>query len=143
MIGARPGHGEGVRVVSWNLWWRFGAHWRERQSGIAGTLDALRPDVVGLQEVWVGERTSQAEVLGSQLAMRHAVAVPSLPPPPAPPETPDQEGMEVGVAVLSRWPIRSVTRHRLPSTHRLAPVALLATIDHPAGALHVMTSCVE
>jgi endonuclease/exonuclease/phosphatase family metal-dependent hydrolase len=132
-----------MRVVSWNLWWRFGDHWRERQDGILATLEALQPDVAGLQEVWVGEGTSQAELLGEQLAMYHAVATPSLPPPPSPPEAPDQQGIKVGVAVLSRWPIRAVRWHRLPATHRDPPVALLVTVDHPAGPLHVATSCVE
>ncbi len=132
-----------MRVVSWNVWWRFGGNWRERQLGIVSTLADLRPDVVGLQEVWVGDGTSQAEVLAEQLGMHPVFAVPSLPPPPVPPESPDQQGMEVGVAVLSRWPILGVRRHRLPSVNRAEPVALVATIDHPAGPLHVVTSCVE
>lgn len=130
-------------MVSWNLWWRFGEQWRERQDGIVYTLDALQPDVAGLQEVWVGDGTSQAELLGAELGMHHAVATPSLPPPPAPPEAPDQQGIKVGVAVLSRWPIQDVRWHRLPATHRFEPVALQATVDHPAGPLHVLTSCVE
>jgi len=49
----------------------------------------------------------------------------------------------VGVAVLSRWPMLRVQRHRLPSLNRAEPVALLATLDHPLGPLHVMSSCVE
>ena len=132
-----------MRVMSWNLWWRFGGNWRERQDGIVSTLRDLRPDVAGLQEVWGGEGTSQAQVLAGRLGMHAAFAAPSLPPPPMPPESPDQVGVEVGVAVLSRWPVLHVRRHRLPSANRVRPVALLATLDHPAGPLHVMASCVE
>ncbi|WP_327345179.1 endonuclease/exonuclease/phosphatase family protein [Streptomyces europaeiscabiei] len=40
-----------MRVVTWNLWWRFGP-WQERQKAILAVLRELRPDVVGLQEVW-------------------------------------------------------------------------------------------
>jgi endonuclease/exonuclease/phosphatase family metal-dependent hydrolase len=133
-----------MRVVSWNLWWRFGGNWRERQDGIVSRLRDLRPDVAGLQEVWGGAGTTQARVLAGHLGMHAAFAAPSLPPPPVPPRSPDQDGVEVGVAVLSRWPILGARRHRLPSAHREEqPVALLATLDHPAGPLHVMASCVE
>jgi endonuclease/exonuclease/phosphatase family metal-dependent hydrolase len=132
-----------MRVLSWNLWWRFGGNWRERQDGIVSTLRDLRPDVAGLQEVWGGTGTSQAGVLADRLGMHAAFAAPSLPPPPVPPESPDQEGIEVGVAVLSRWPILGVRQHRLPSANRDQPVALLATLDHPAGPLHAVVSCVE
>jgi endonuclease/exonuclease/phosphatase family metal-dependent hydrolase len=131
-----------MRVVTWNLLWRFG-NWRERQPAIATTLERLEPDVAGLQEVWVGAGTSQAEVLARRLGMHSAVATPSLPRPPSPPGSPDLEGIDVGVALLSRWPIRSVRRHRLPSTNGVEPVALLATLDHPGGALRVVVSCVE
>lgn len=72
------------------------------------------------------------------------MAVAALPPPPEPPETPDQADVTLGVAVLSRWPIIGVDWRRLPARHRPHnPVALRATIDHPAGQLHVIVSCVE
>ena len=133
-----------MRIVSWNLWWRFGGSWRERQPGIVATLEDLGPDVVGLQEVWAGEGTSQAELLAERLGMHSAFGAPSLPPPPVPPESPEQDGIEVGVAVLSRWPVLHVKRHRLPSANRAEEtVALLTTLDHPVGHLHVIASCVE
>ncbi len=69
-------------------------------------------------------------------------AAPSL-PPPVPPESGDQRGMDVGVAVLSRWPILQARQHRLPSVNRAEPAALVATLDHPSGPLHFVTSCVE
>jgi endonuclease/exonuclease/phosphatase family metal-dependent hydrolase len=37
-----------MRVVSWNLLWRFAPDWRTRERGIVETLTRLRPDVVGL-----------------------------------------------------------------------------------------------
>jgi hypothetical protein len=36
-----------------------------------------------------------------------------------------------------------VREHWLPSANRAQPVALLATLDHADGPLHVMSSCVE
>ena len=38
-----------MRVVTWNLWWRFGP-WQERQPAIARSLVELKPDIVCLQE---------------------------------------------------------------------------------------------
>ena len=70
-------------------------------------------------------------------------AAPSLPPPPVPPELPDQDGIEVGVGILSRWPILGVRRQRLPSANREPPMALVASLAHPAGPLHVVVSCFE
>jgi endonuclease/exonuclease/phosphatase family metal-dependent hydrolase len=75
--------------------------------------------------------------------MHAAFAAPSLPPPPRPPDRPDQAGLEVGVAVLSRWPILQVEQHRLPSRHRCEIVALAVRLDHPRGPLHVVACCID
>jgi len=110
--------------MTWNLQWRERADWRERQRGILSTLRAVRPDIAGLQEVWATAETTQAALLADQLGMHCAFGAPSLPPPPGPPGRPDQAGVDVGVAVLSRWPIRDVQQHRLASRHRPEVVAL-------------------
>jgi endonuclease/exonuclease/phosphatase family metal-dependent hydrolase len=132
-----------MRVMTWNVWWRFGGNWRERQRGIAATLDDLRPDVVGLQEAWSVNGTSQADVLAGRLGMHAVFAGPSLPPLPDRPDHPDQAGVELGVAILSRWPVLEAWTHRLPAVHRHRPVALVATLDHPKGPLRAACSCVE
>jgi endonuclease/exonuclease/phosphatase family metal-dependent hydrolase len=129
--------------MTWNLWWRFGDRWRERQHGILSTLASVRPDIAGFQEVWGGADTSQAHGFAAELGMHAAYAAPSLPPPPEPPEAPDQAGMEVGVALLSRWPIREVRQRRMPSVHRPEVVALAVTVDHPDGPLHAIVSCLD
>jgi endonuclease/exonuclease/phosphatase family metal-dependent hydrolase len=38
--------------------------------------------------------------------------------------------------------VRRVRRHPLPATHRHAPAALLAALDHPAGPPHAAVACV-
>ena len=35
-----------VRVVTWNVWGRYGPRWETRQSALEDTLAALEPDVV-------------------------------------------------------------------------------------------------
>jgi endonuclease/exonuclease/phosphatase family metal-dependent hydrolase len=132
-----------MRVMTWNLQWRERADWRARQRGIVSTLQAVRPDIAGLQEVWATTETTQAALLAAQLGMHCSFGAPSLPPPPRPPERPDQAGVDVGVAVLSRWAIRDVQQYRLASQHRPEVVALAVVVDHPHGPLHVVASCID
>ncbi|WP_176819045.1 hypothetical protein [Quadrisphaera sp. DSM 44207] len=39
-----------VRVLTWNMWWRFGPAWRSRQPALPHHLRRVDPDVVALQE---------------------------------------------------------------------------------------------
>ncbi len=113
-----------MRVVTWNLWWRFGP-WEARQKAILTALRELRPDVVGLQEVWAADGENQAEWLAGELGMHWAWA-----PSPAPERWRRRIGdptVDIGNAVLSRWPVVSRRSLRLP-----APTAL----DDGRLALH-------
>ncbi|MEJ3653435.1 endonuclease/exonuclease/phosphatase family protein [Actinomycetes bacterium KLBMP 9759] len=133
-----------LRVVTWNLWWRFGPDWAARQPGIAATLRLLDADVVALQEVWGSSGTSQADRFGAQLGRHSAFVAPGLPPPPDPPERADQRGIDVGLGLLSRWPISRCKAVEMPARFRdPPPVAMRATVDHPAGPLHVVVACLE
>src|SRR5215207_7217983 len=133
-----------VRVLTWNLWWRFGPRWRDRQPLIRQTLEELDPDVVVLQEVWGSADTSQAHELATALGGHAAYAAPSYPPAPDPVEEPDQEGITLGVGLVSRWPITRVRPVELPARHRpYAPVSLIAAVAHPAGPLHLVATCLE
>jgi endonuclease/exonuclease/phosphatase family metal-dependent hydrolase len=51
-----------VRILTWNLWWRFGP-WRQRRDAIAAVLADVQPDVCGLQEVWASPAGHLAAVL--------------------------------------------------------------------------------
>jgi endonuclease/exonuclease/phosphatase family metal-dependent hydrolase len=117
--------------MTWNLWWRFGP-WSERQGPIAAVLEAQRPDLVGLQEVWVEEGgANQAEVLADQLGLHAAVG-----------EVRFRDGLAFTNAVLSRWPLRSVEHQRLPRadgspSHR--QVVLAETVA-PFGPVTFLTT---
>jgi hypothetical protein len=54
-----------VRPMTWNIWWRFGPHWQDRQPGILETMERLSPDVVALQEVWGNSEATQAHELNA------------------------------------------------------------------------------
>jgi len=128
-----------MRVMSWNVWWLFGPDAERRQTAIAATLEKLRPDLVGLQESYEGQATELARRLGMYAAFADA----PLPPALAPPESSLQDE-DLGVTALSRWPISAAGRHVLPAVHRPEkPVALLTTVEHPAGPIHFCVSCTE
>ena len=136
--------GGSARLMTWNVWWRFGPEWRERQGAILHTIREVGPDVVGLQEVWGTAETSQAHELAGQLGRHAAFVSPGLPPAPVPVENEDQEGVLLGLGLVSRWPITDSHAVEMPSRHRSpAPVALCASIEHPSGPLHVVVANAE
>jgi endonuclease/exonuclease/phosphatase family metal-dependent hydrolase len=122
----------------WNVWWRFGDDWREREKGIAATLETYRPDVLGLVESWSGDGTDQPHRLaasGLDSAWIPATATPF--------EDPGHPGIDAGLGLISRWPILSVSAHELPHSRQPRPYALVATLDHPRGPLHVIVAGTE
>lgn len=133
-----------MRVVTWNLWWRFGP-WEARQKAILTALRELRPDIVGLQEVWADERENQAEWLAAELGLHWAWA-----PSPAPERWRRRIGdhtVDIGNAVLSRWPVTDRRTLRLPAPAdlddgRLALFTRLATpsYDIPFFTTHLTSA---
>ena len=55
-----------MRVMTWNVFWRWGGDYRLRAPGIVDTLQIYRPDVLGLVETWAGEGTSQPAVTATR-----------------------------------------------------------------------------
>lgn len=67
-----------MRVVSWNLWWRY-RRWRERRNAIVAELRRVRLDVCGLQEVWADPQENLAASIADELGMYHAYAASPAP----------------------------------------------------------------
>jgi endonuclease/exonuclease/phosphatase family metal-dependent hydrolase len=133
-----------VRAMTWNIWWRFGPHWQDRQPGIRATLEKFRPDVVALQEVWANDETTQADELAEALQMHAVFASPSYPPVPKDSATTDWAGIDLGIAVLSRWPIISHETAVMSARHRSwDPVALSVQVAHPTGPLPIVAACLD
>jgi endonuclease/exonuclease/phosphatase family metal-dependent hydrolase len=133
-----------MRFVTWNVLWRFDPDWRSREHAIMTVLDALRPDVLGLQECWATQDASQAGVVAERFGMHAAFLAPSLPPVPHHPDRADHAGVMMGVGLVSRYPIRAAVRHDLSVSHRqVAPTALEARIDHPESPLDVIVAATE
>ncbi|WP_395574039.1 endonuclease/exonuclease/phosphatase family protein [Streptomyces sp. BK79] len=123
-----------MRVVTWNLWWRFGP-WADRQKAILAVLRELRPDVVGLQEVWAADDGANlAEWLAGELGLHCAFAASEAPERWQRRIGDDTVG--IGTAVLSRWPVVERAALRLPAPAelddgRLAFHTLLDAPGHP------------
>ncbi|MGI9622786.1 MAG: endonuclease/exonuclease/phosphatase family protein [Acidimicrobiales bacterium] len=81
----------GVRVATWNLWWRNG-DWRARQHTIGQVLTDLAPDIVALQEVCSSD-PDQPAWLREDLGFSVATA----------PDVDEDHGLVNAVA--TRWPI--------------------------------------
>jgi endonuclease/exonuclease/phosphatase family metal-dependent hydrolase len=119
-----------LRVLTWNLWWRFGP-WEARQPAILATLRRIDPDVLCLQEVWeTREEGSQAAVLAEALDMQYVYAT-GLPI--------ESFSESLGNAVLSRWPITGSETRALPAPPGLDElrVVVRADIEGPRGPLEV------
>ncbi|MFI1013894.1 endonuclease/exonuclease/phosphatase family protein [Streptomyces sp. NPDC020965] len=131
--------GNGVRVLTWNVWWRFGP-WEQRQKAILTVLRELRPDVVGLQEVWAQGGENLAEWLAEELGMHWTWAAST-----APERWQNHLGdstVDFGNAVLSRWPILDRAVARLPAADGDddGRLALYALLDAPAGRVPFFTT---
>jgi endonuclease/exonuclease/phosphatase family metal-dependent hydrolase len=116
-----------VRIMTWNLWWRFGP-WEARQPAIAATLARLDPDIVALQEVWDDGTDNQAGLLAAQLGYHHVYA-----------SALETDGVRFGNAVLSRWPITGHEWRPLPAPpdREESRTVLRADVDGPRGPIQV------
>lgn len=130
-----------MRVVTWNLWWRFGP-WAERQKAILAVLRELRPDVVGLQEVWADRDTGEnlAAWLADELGLHWTWAA-----SPAPERWQRRIGdpsVDIGNAVLSRWPVLGQDVLRLPAPEALddGRLALYTRLDTPGHPMPFFTT---
>lgn len=133
-----------LRAMTWNIWWRFGPRWRDRQAGLLHSMRVADPDVVALQEVWGTDQRTQADEFAEALGQHAAFAEPSYPAVPEPARVAEDEGVTLGIAVLARWPITRSRVVAMPARHRSwSPVAMSATIAHPTGPLHVVGACLE
>lgn len=100
-------------------------------------LDHVRPDLLGLQECWGTAETTQAHVLAEALGAEAAFVRVGLPPEPDPPETTEQDGVVMGLGLVSRWPVEHVLAAPMPSKSRDLS-ALVATVAHPLGPVRVV-----
>ncbi|GGS12291.1 metal-dependent hydrolase [Streptomyces aureoverticillatus] len=100
-----------MRILTWNVWGRFGP-WEQRRKAILAVLRELRPDVVGLQEVWEKDGENLAEWLADELGL-HWTWEPTRAPQWWQRRIGDP-AVGFGNAVLSRWPVADRAVAQLP-----------------------------
>lgn len=120
-----------MRILSWNLWWRYGP-WEQRREAIGAILAEVRPDLCGLQEVWGAPGENLAAELAGRLGMHWCWAEAAQ----------GREGLSIGNAILSRWPIAAHAEVTLPAGGLAgeARVAAHARIEAPGGELPLFTT---
>jgi len=117
-----------MRVMTWNLWWRFGP-WAERLPAIIAVVREQQPDVMLLQEVWSVGDDSAAHHLAGELGYHVAITDDPFA------DRRGADGAGFHNAIVSRWPLSDVVSHALPRAdgqagHRRA---LAATVHTPHG----------
>jgi endonuclease/exonuclease/phosphatase family metal-dependent hydrolase len=92
-----------VRVVTWNVWGRYGEDWAQRQAAIEDELVAAAPDLVCLVETWRSGDVSQPALMAERLGFAHHCFSGDW----------EQEGWISGAGFVSRWPLSEVTARPL------------------------------
>jgi endonuclease/exonuclease/phosphatase family metal-dependent hydrolase len=119
--------GTTVRVVTWNVWGRFG-EWEGRGAGIEGVLAGVRPDLVCLTECWGAGDGDQAERVARAIGVDHSVFVWGI----------ANEGWSSGVGIASRWPVTRHERRALDGGVGALGEAVFALVEGPRGPLQVV-----
>lgn len=119
-----------MRLATWNVWWRF-ADWAARQPRIAADLATLAADVVVLQEAYAAPDDDQPRRLGDALGLAHVAYAHRYR---------GRDGVAIGNAILSRWPLADVVDVGVPGPHGRYRTLLSATVAGPAGAWVVATT---
>lgn len=116
-----------LKVLSLNIWHDQGP-WSERVRLIRRWIERLEPDLIGFQEVLMGEGVDQLdELVGA--AGYHTVYGPAM-------TLPDRTHLQFGNAIASRWPILESREIRLPDRGGWeSRAALCATLDSPYGPI--------
>ncbi len=117
------------RAATLNIWSRFGP-WEERLVALRAGLEALLPDVIGMQEVLRFDGFDQAALVSEGLDYHIAWGRAS-----------ENHGFPTGNAILSRWPITRTEVTPLPTGGSDEDRSLLfAELDSPFGKIPFFTT---
>jgi endonuclease/exonuclease/phosphatase family metal-dependent hydrolase len=94
-----------VRVVTWNVWGRYGAGWERRQLALEDVLADVAPDVICLVEAWREGESDQPGRIADRLDMPYHHFVGDW----------HQEDWVSGIGLVCRWPMSEPERRPLRS----------------------------
>jgi endonuclease/exonuclease/phosphatase family metal-dependent hydrolase len=128
-----------VRVVTWNVWGRYGARHEARQAGLEDILAGTAPDVICLVEAWRHGVSDQPERIAERLELPYHHFAGDW----------QQEDWVSGIGLVSRWPMSDPQRRSLHAEDgtgngqalhvtirgERGPIQLFAVmLDHPLDA---------
>lgn len=117
-----------VRVVTWNVWGRYGREWPQRQVGIEAALAETAPDIVCLVEAWRHDGTTQPGVVAAALGLPHHAFVGDW----------VQEDWVSGIGLVSRWPASEPVRRPLRDENGAGfGEAVHFVVDGPRGDIQL------
>jgi len=116
-----------LKILTLNIW-HDQSPWRERARLIRQWITRLEPDLIGFQEVLVGEGVDQLRELIGDLGFHTEYAEAMT--------LPDRKHLRFGNAIASRWPIVASEVVRLPDRGGWeSRAALCVTVDSPHGPI--------
>lgn len=116
-----------LKVLTLNIWHDQNP-WAERAKLIRRWIERLQPDLIGFQEVLVGEGVDQVRELVGEVGY-HTTYGPAM-------TLPDRTQVRFGNAIASRWPIVESEEVRLPDRGDWESRAVLCvTVDSPHGPI--------
>lgn len=92
-----------IRVVTWNVWGRYGADCEARQAVLEQTLEQTAPDLICLVEAWRQGDSTQPGRVAARLGLAHHRFVGDW----------EQEDWVSGIGFVSRWPMTEPRRRPL------------------------------
>jgi endonuclease/exonuclease/phosphatase family metal-dependent hydrolase len=94
-----------VRVVTWNVWGRYGPVWERRQLALEDVLAGVAPDVICLVEAWRHGESDQPRRIAERLGMPYHHFAGDW----------HQEDWVSGIGLVCRWPMSDPERRALCS----------------------------
>jgi endonuclease/exonuclease/phosphatase family metal-dependent hydrolase len=121
-----------VRVVTWNVWGRYG-EFDARQAALDAELTRVEPDIVCLVEAWSTAEDDQPRHIAMHLGLEHTRFTAGW----------DQGDWSSGVGVVSRWPIAREETRALPGEGKAIGSASFLAIDGPRGAIQLFVAMLD
>jgi endonuclease/exonuclease/phosphatase family metal-dependent hydrolase len=92
-----------VRVVTWNVWGRYGPRHEARQTELEDVLAQIQPDVICLVEAWQHGTSNQPERIANRLRLPYHRFAGDW----------QQEDWVSGIGFVGRWPMSEPRRRAL------------------------------
>jgi endonuclease/exonuclease/phosphatase family metal-dependent hydrolase len=122
-----------VRVVTWNVWGRYG-EWEARQRALEAEVAHAQPDIVCLVEAWSANDDDQPARVAAALGFEHSWFDGDW----------QVDEWTSGIGMVSRWPITAHEARPLPGDGRDgAGRVLFTSIDAPRGLLQLFVAVLD